>query len=284
MYLYPHLPSRKTYSFIRYVGAGLCNTLFVYCRALIIAKQYNLKLINPTWLNFDPVQWKLWSRDKRTCINLFKTVGMSGLRKLIFLHNHNVIKEEDFLKNPGKYSDKDGYVEVFHMKGFASIINDVEYVKESLKETVCPKHLSSIKCYDFNKTIAVHIRYGDYTVNRLDINWYKTIILQIHQKLPEFSFLVFSDGKDDELKDICELTYVKRHYFGSSISDLFAISSCCALIGSHSTFTDWGGYLGQLPSLLPKEPHYGSYLLDKSKEFVVGYEPIVPDAFFDYLQ
>ena len=43
------------------------------------------------------------------------------------------------------------------------------------------------------------------------------------------------------------------------MSDILAISSCKALIGSHSTFTDWGGYLGQLPVLLPKKPHYGSF-------------------------
>lgn len=241
MYIYPHLPSKKTYSFIRYAGSGLCNSLFVYCRALLIAKQYNLKLINPTWLNFDPVQWNLWSKDKRTYINLFKVIGLHGLKKLVFLNSHSSIKEEDFLENPEKYSDKDGYVEVFYMKGFAPIINDVEYMKESLMDTVCPKHLKRIKEFDFSKSIAVHIRYGDYTVDRLDISWYKTIILQIHEAFPEYSFLIFSDAKADELNDICGYTFVKRHFFGSSISDLFAISSCCALIGSHSTFTDWGG-------------------------------------------
>ena len=284
MYIYPHLPSIKTFPFIRYAGSGLCNSLFVFCRALLLAEKYNLEVINPTWLNFDPVQWRLWSKDKRTYHDLFKRIGLSGLRKFAYLLSHDAIKEEDYLDNPQKFSENDGYVEVFLMKGFAPILEDVEFVKDSLMETVCPKHIEAVKGYDFTKTIAVHIRYGDYTTKRLDGRWYKSLILQIHEKSPEYSFLVFSDGKDEELKDICELPFVKRHYFGSSISDLFAISSCCALIGSHSTFTDWGGYLGQIPSLLPKEPHYGGFLLDKRKEFIIGLEPVVPDGFFDYLR
>lgn len=283
-YIYPRLPAIKTTSFIRYSGSGLCNSLFVFSRALVLSRKYGLRLINPTWLNFDPVQWRLWSKDKRTYHNLFKRIGLSGLRKSLYLLSHSVIKEENYLADPNGFSEKEGYVEIFLMKGFAPILEEVELVRESLLKTVYAKNLESVKAYDFTKTIAVHIRYGDYTTERLDGRWYKSLILQIHEKSPEYSFLVFSDGKDEELKDICELPFVKRHYFGSSISDLFAISSCCALIGSHSTFTDWGGYLGQIPSLLPKEPHYGGFLLDKRKEFIIGLEPVVPDGFFDYLR
>ena len=65
------------------------------------------------------------------------------------------------------------------------------------------------------------------------------------------------------------------------MSDILAISSCKALIGLHSTFTDWG-YLGQLPVLLPKKPHYGSFLKDLSKEFIIDVErPVIPQDFFE---
>lgn len=66
------------------------------------------------------------------------------------------------------------------------------------------------------------------------------------------------------------------------MSDILAISSCKALIGSHSTLTDWGGYLGQLPVLLPKKPHYGSFLNDLSKEFILDVErPVISQDFSD---
>ena len=34
------------------------------------------------------------------------------------------------------------------------------------------------------------------------------------------------------------------------MSDILAISSCKALIGSHSTFTDWGGVFGSATSFV----------------------------------
>ena len=250
----------------------------------MLAKRYNLPMISPTWLSFDPVQWKLWSRDKRTYMNLFKNVGLSGFRKMVYLNHHQLIKEEDFLDNPEKFSDRDGYVEVFFMKGFEPILNDVNYVREALIKSIRPKQLQIVNDFDFNRTIAVHIRLGDYGKNAININWYKTIVQQIHEKRPDISFLIFSDGRDQELQSITKLSYVKRQYFGSSISDLFAISKCCALIGSHSTFTDWGGYLGQLPSILPKVPHYGSFLLDKKKEIILNRDSILPNEFFEFLR
>lgn len=78
--------------------------------------------------------------------------------------------------------------------------------------------------------------------------------------------------------------FVQRVFFGSAIADIFGISSAKALIGSHSTFTDWGGYLGQIPALLPKKPQYGSFLKDLNKEFLLNEEnPVVPSEFFSYL-
>ena len=42
-----------------------------------------------------------------------------------------------------------------------------------------------------------------------------------------------------------------------------------------------GGDLGQLPVLLPKKPHYGSFLNDLSKEFIIDVEsPVIPQDFF----
>lgn len=80
-YVYPHLPSRKTYPFIRLVGSGLANSLFVYARALAFTEHEGLELINPTWFSFDPIQWKLMAKDKRTYLGLFRNIGASWLKK-----------------------------------------------------------------------------------------------------------------------------------------------------------------------------------------------------------
>ena len=65
--------------------------------------------------------------------------------------------------------------------------------------------------------------------------------------MPQYRFLLFSDGNDSELAELSSMHFVQRVFVGSAIADIFGISSAKALIGSHSTFTDWGGYLGQIP-------------------------------------
>ena len=42
---------------------------------------------------------------------------------------------------------------------------------------------------------------------------------------------------------------VKRVYFGGAIQDIVAISKCYYLIGSDSSFSAWGAFLGQVPCI-----------------------------------
>lgn len=281
-YVYPHLPAIKTTPFIRYAGSGLANSLFVFARAIVFAKEHNLTLINPTWLNFDPVQWKLWAKDKRLYNDTFNTVGITGLKRLKLLLGGKMVKEESYINNE---MDAD-WVQIFYMKGFESLRDKSEMVCEYLEN--CVKHdiLATVKAFNFTNKIAVHIRLGDYSPeNRLPLSYYKSLIEQIHKAKPQYEFLVFSDGKDEEMKDVLNLSCTQKAFFGSAMSDIFAISSCMALIGSHSTFTDWGGYLGQLPVLLPKKPHYGSFLKDLNKEFIVDVkEPFIPELFYSLIR
>ena len=51
------------------------------------------------------------------------------------------------------------------------------------------------------------------------------------------------------------------------IADIYAISKCCFMIGSDSTFSGWGAFLGQVPCVFFRK-HYGQVLMDKSKEIV----------------
>lgn len=280
-YVYPHLPSIRTTAFIRYAGSGLANSLFVFARAIVFAQEHNLELINPTWLNFDPVQWKLMSKDKRMYNDTFNPVGVTGLRRLRLLLTGKKVKEEDYTGN----NMNADWVEIFYMKGFETLRDKSGTVRKYLEECVKPSILKSVNAFDFTKKIAVHIRLGDYTPeNRLPISYYKNLIVQIHKAKPDYTFLIFSDGKDSELKDILDLPYTKKVFFGSAMSDIFAISRRIALIGSHSTFTDWGGYLGQLPAILPKKPHYGSFLADSEQEYIIPKSATsIPSVFLNYL-
>lgn len=67
--------------------------------------------------------------------------------------------------------------------------------------------------------------------------------------------------------EITSMKSVQRVFFGNAIADIFAISKCCYMIGSDSTFSGWGAFLGQVPCLFYRK-HYGPVLKDQSKEIV----------------
>lgn len=244
-YVYPYLPARKTYPFIRLLGSGLANSLFVYARALVFAEREGLKLINPTWFSFDPSQWTLMAKDKRTYLGLFRDMGASWFKKWHLLTFGKCIEEEIYT---GKDMNAD-YVRIYWMKTFDEIRNDDELVNRRIRESLRHGILDKIEAFDFKNTIALHVRLGDFGVNSLPISYYKSLIQQVHERMPQYRFLLFSDGKDSELAELTSMPYVERVFFGSAIADIFAISSTKALIGSHSTFTDWGGVFRPIASI-----------------------------------
>lgn len=159
------------------------------------------------------------------------------------------------------------------VEGLGSYFEDIldsSSIVRSYLENQASRLLVKLKGFDFSNCVAIHIRLGDYPENvRTPIYWYVEQIKHMQEKDCNYRFLLFSDGRDDELSDLLALPKVERVFFGSSIADIFAISKCCYLIGSDSTFSGWGAYLGQVPCIFYRK-HYGPVLMDQSKEIVVN--------------
>jgi hypothetical protein len=60
---------------------------------------------------------------------------------------------------------------------------------------------------------------------------------------------VFSDGTDEELAALLALPAVQRRDYGSGLGDMLGLSRSKLLIASGSTFSMWGSYLGQVPTI-----------------------------------
>ena len=89
--------------------------------------------------------------------------------------------------------------------------------------------------------------------------------MRYKKKHSNYKFLIFSDGTEEELKDILDIPSTERAFFGNAIADIYAISKCCYLIGSDSTFSGWGAFLGQVPCTFYKK-HYGPILANQDNE------------------
>ena len=225
---------------IRLGGAGLGNILFPWANAIVYAKQYELERIATTWTNLKIGTFIRKERDKRMYFNLFTgNDGIQGFRKFLLLNFSSRVKVFSGMHNL-----------------FEPFKNEHQYIKSELLKIINPHHIKAVKRFDSN-SIAIHIRMGDFEVPkneeilrngnwgyRLPLDWYKSVIEKIRadSTLPIY---IFSDGSDEDLKDILELKNCSRVDLGSSISDMLALSSAKVLVASASTFSMWSSFLGQ---------------------------------------
>jgi hypothetical protein len=82
------------------------------------------------------------------------------------------------------------------------------------------------------------------------LQWYIEALQQLRLSLGfSLNAIIFSDGADEDLTPILKLENVIRSSFPTSISDLLAIAKSTVLITSRSSFSLFGAYLGQVPSI-----------------------------------
>lgn len=255
-YVYPKLyAANGTYPFVRFSGSGLANGLFVWARAILRAKQTDAKLVSPTWFNISMGPYLRKEKDKRHYLGLFlRGDEISGIKKWFVL---TFMKSEvDTVAGMGDY--------------FVSLMHDADYLADYIESHITPSLLKEVNSFDFSNCVAVHVRLGDYSQNvRVPISWYEEEIDKLREIDSSSKFLVFSDGRDDELITLTSIPNVCRAEFGSSIADIIAISRCKFLIGSDSTFSGWGAFLGQVPCIFYRK-HFGPVLVDSSKETVIN--------------
>lgn len=111
--------------------------------------------------------------------------------------------------------------------------------------------------------IGIHARLDDFiTPNSKDdfysrgrlrtpITWFINSLQKLREMLgfPAEAF-VFSDGREEELKELLNIKGVALIRTGSAISDLLLLSKAKVLIASAgSTFSAWACFLGQMPSI-----------------------------------
>lgn len=251
-YVYPQVPGHDFFLF-RTMGSGLANCLFVYARAIAYAYRSGAKIITPTWFNIGVGPYIRHQKDKRHYLDLFSSqgeiYGINKFFKMLFFR-----KDIEIITGLGNY--------------FEDILDESELVAQYIESHVNPKLLQIINVFDFSNCVAVHVRLGDYPERiRVPIVWYKQKILDIQKEHPEYRFIIFSDGRDDELVELLSIQNVRREFFGNAMGDILAISRCCFLVGSDSTFSGWGAYLGQVPCVFYRK-HYGRVLRNSSKEIV----------------
>ena len=273
VYAYPRL-SKTDLLFIRIGGNGLGNLMFTWARALAASERHGWRMIWPTWGSFKPKNWRVNPYDHRSYTNLFRPTEryVSGWRKPLHLTRYSWIPEQQALAQgapPGSVVQFRGMEDKF-----AYFLPDHQLVREELLNIARPQHLAALAESE-PAPIAIHVRRGDFVqqasyrdmVNidnsELPLDWYIAALQAVRaaagRDVPAF---VYSDGTSEELAGLLTLPAVRRMDYGSGLGDMLGLSRARLLIASGSTFSMWGSYLGQVPTIWHPQKLLQHVLLD----------------------
>lgn len=255
-FVYPKF-SKYSLGPIRIGGAGLGNLLFIYARALVYAKQHRLTLIAPTWATLKLGPFLRNEKDKRLYLNIFRPAGIKGLKKMGLLLSLKKYREDSFL--PGQEQSGNSLLVVEGLRNyFEDFKHESTYIREALLRICKANTLKQYSTYK-PKTIAVHIRLGDYSAeNRMAMAWYIEKIKQVRLLGYNYNAVIFSDGKDAELEAILALPNTSREKSANALIDLLKMSKAEILIGSNSTFSAWAAFLGRNHFIRPENFYPGN--------------------------
>jgi Glycosyl transferase family 11 len=107
---------------------------------------------------------------------------------------------------------------------------------------------------------ACHVRLGDFAISRtpaeiaavnarLPLEWYREQIKQLQRLFPRIPTIVFSDGDAEELESLLILPDVHLAYNRQPLEDLLGLMRARCTICSGSSFSAWGVFLGDQPSI-----------------------------------
>lgn len=268
-YIYPKFSKYELIG-IRFGGAGLGNLLFMWARAIVAAKKNNCEVIWPTWPSIKIGPWLRHEKDKRFYGALFvsKTYRLCKYRK----YHKLLFNKKIHIKKYDTINWKDvGDENIVVCDGFNLASGELQMNFKGIMEyrdLVCRNIIQNLgkkgkKALMFNadKNINVHVRLGDFSKTtdalrkdannmRIPIEWYVSVINKIRD-IAGYNVEVnlFSDGTDNELKELLCLKNLKRVTFGNSIADIVALSKAPIMIASGSSFSLWARFLGNCSSI-----------------------------------
>ena len=269
--------------FLRVGGPGLGNLLFPWARAKLLAKRCSYHFISPTWPQLKIGPALRGEFDSRNYVGIFKPLPeeVHGLRRFFVLLTHRRISE--YCHDQAKAGD----IIVVSGQGnsFQGFEGESTYLRDALMKMLVENRIFELEqLYGCKRAIAIHVRYGDFIKpdskntevglgrTRQPIEWYVAAVNSLRHELGySVAVNLFSDAKDNELAPLMELPMVTRITGNSAIEDMLLLGRHRVLVASVSTFSMWGSYLGQLPTLwFPGSKEF--CLLDES-ECEIEYAP-----------
>jgi hypothetical protein len=287
VFLYPQV-SRYDFLFFGALGPGLGNMLFPWARSVSLGARYHLPVLFPTWPQIKLGSYWRGERDKRHYARLFRPTPdyVTGWQRLRLLLASPSISEEEFLQDPHAHmnSSRDVVVRVTGLGSFfLPILHDHDIIRAKLLDMVRPEHVPPPCTRGF---VAAHVRLGDFTVGKqtTSMAFFENVLSQIKRNLPDEDIVIFTDGEETEVENLIHTYGARLARYGSSITDMLALSSAKLLVASkNSSFSWWASYLGRMPTIRPKETSTFSIYGDSEVELFLEDDSEIAQSFFSLL-
>lgn len=280
-YVFPALGSSCNLWFCRVAGHGLGNCFYTYFHAVRLAEMAGASILAPSWATLKVGPLLRGDRSKRLYWGMFRSHKdeICGHRKALLLGRllgGRVLVPVGADKEPRLHPDRLNIVtsEIFTFNGLHSRRQAVrDRLLAIMTEAPPAGHTWGGGGY-----IAVHVRLGDFSLaidrnalisgkwnTQIPMSWYADVIHLARRQHPGLPVLLFSDGTPEQLAPLTALG-AQITFAGSDILDLLAMAKASVLVGSHSTFSYWAAFLGNMPS----------YWLNTEKVMEQPTDPSVP--------
>ena len=265
--IYPSLPAPLDLGHLRINGAGLGNCLFAYCRAVLLAEREGRRVIAPSWRSLAlnaklrgdgrirHYHWMLGPHADE----LTGAARIATLAALLPFAEHRLARADitpPVSSRPLIVLRSDDF-------RFADLRPHRARLRRRLVEIMRRPPVQPI-AWGAGRYLAVHVRLGDFDPappddatgpvvanTRLPLGWYLAAIRRLRALRPDLPVRLFSDGEDSELAPLLALDHVSRQRSTDDVNELLAMAGAALLVGSHSTFSRWAVFLGNMPAIWP---------------------------------
>lgn len=251
---------RPAFGFADQPDCGLGNMLVPWARCFLWCRKTGAAMLAPFWAGPAARRGRTAGRPRRDDYRaLFSDGGyVAGWRRALALRLLPHV-EEDELRPPGARAGP----RIVLFRGLAGVEpllgRSPEILEELLRITRLPHRPPGGQASPF---VALHVRRGDFGEApeerlrsgepnlRQPLDWYVAALREVRRNLAaEVPSVVFSDGTDGELAPLLAEGATCRSRGPSALTDLLLMTRAAALVASRSTFSIWGSFLGQVPTL-----------------------------------
>ena len=246
-------------------------------------KKNNFSMISPSWTKPKIGPILRFENDFRFYTNIFnKNIYTFGTKKFYLLLTSTLIDENNIVLRKGLLPLHNVYI-FSGLGNYLKGLSDYKFFLGSEIRNIISPYVSKQLVHQealIKNCVAVHIRRGDMNISNigsplnnchaLPDEWFINTIQSTRLKFGEnLKFIVFSDGSDNDLKNILKIENVTRApKENTSLTDLLLMSKSKILItSSTSTMSAWSYFLGEGLSIW--YPGWEDMYVDKSDRQII---------------